>query len=157
MKVDETKFAAMEQIVKVMGDLVDKGDFQQVSQSVLWGQLGLHVDPSILQFFCCDAQAAALGNKAEVPLGLNIRDLVRHSEISRGTQSVVYKGQYENQRVAIKTAKIGKAADLDNFKLEVVVMSKLRHVPSVVSLVAARLVPPGASLSVAGSARQDMQ
>ncbi|DBA85833.1 TPA: hypothetical protein ACH3X1_005382 [Trebouxia sp. C0004] len=106
----------MEQTVKEMGDLVDKGDFQQ---------------------------AAGLGNKAEVPLGLNTRDLVRHSEISRGTQSVVYKGQYENQRVAIKTAKIGKAADLDNFKLEVVVMSKLRHVPSVVSLVAARLIPPG--------------
>ncbi len=36
MKVSETMFAAMEQIVKEMGDLVDKGDFQQVSQSVLW-------------------------------------------------------------------------------------------------------------------------
>lgn len=81
-----------------------------------------------------------------MPLGLSTGDLVRHAEISRGTQSVVYEGQYGNQRVAIKTAKIGKAADLDNFTLEVVVMSKLRHVPSVVSLVAARLVPPGASL-----------
>jgi len=119
--------------------------------------VGSPAPPIDFAFFCCDAQAAGLGNKAEVPLGLNTRDLVRHSEISRGTQSVVYKGLYENQRVAIKTAKIGKAADLDNFKLEVVVMSKLRHVPSVVSLVAARLVPPGASLSVACSARQDMQ
>ena len=92
-----------------------------------------------------------------MPLGLKTRDLLKHSQISRGTQSVVYDGKYENQRVAIKIAKIGKAADLDNFKLEVMVMSKLRHVPSVVSLVAARLVPPGASLSVACSARQEMQ
>ncbi len=38
MKVSETKFAAMEQIVKEMGDLVDKGDFQQVSQTLLWGK-----------------------------------------------------------------------------------------------------------------------
>ena len=72
------------------------------------------------------------------------------AEISRGTQSIVYEGQYADQRVAIKKAKIGKSADLDNFKLEVLVMAKLRHVRSVVSLVAARLIPPGASLSVAG-------
>ncbi len=95
-----------------------------------------------------DVQAAEVGNKAEVPLGLSPREIVTKAEISRGTQSVVYEGDYADQRVAIKKAKIGKSADLDSFKLEVAVMAKLRHVSSVVSLVAARLLPPGASLSV---------
>ena len=36
MKVDETKSASMEQTVQEMGDLVDKGEFQQVSKAVLW-------------------------------------------------------------------------------------------------------------------------
>jgi len=35
----------MEQTVKDMGDLVDKGDFQQVSFALL---LGRHADPSTL-------------------------------------------------------------------------------------------------------------
>lgn len=91
-----------------------------------------------------------LGNTAEPPLGISSADLITKAEVSRGSQSVVYEGQYADQRVAIKKAKIGRSADLDNFKLEVLVMAKLRHVRSVVSLVAARLIPPGASLSVAG-------
>ena len=97
---------------------------------------------------CCrHCQAAEVGNEAEVPLGLGAGDVVSLSEVSRGAQSVVYEGQYRDQRVAIKKAKIGKSSDLDNFKLEVLVMASLRHVSSVVSLVAARLVPPGASLA----------
>ena len=100
--------------------------------------------------FFSTAQAAMLGNTAEPPLGISSADLITKAEVSRGSQSVVYEGQYADQRVAIKKAKIGRSADLDNFKLEVLVMAKLRHVRSVVSLVAARLIPPGASLSVAG-------
>ena len=95
----------------------------------------------------CFAQAADVGNKADVPLGLAARDVHIKSEVSRGTQSVVYEGVYVDQRVAIKKAKISKSVDLDNFKLEVVVMAALRHVSSVVSLVAARLIPPGAGLA----------
>lgn len=73
-------------------------------------------------------------------------DLTISAELSQGTQSIVHDGKYRDQHVAIKKAKIGKSADLDSFKLEVAIMAKLRHVSSVVSLIAARLVPPGVSL-----------
>lgn len=92
------------------------------------------------------AQAANVGNRAEIPLGLAQSDLEMTTELSRGTQSTVFEGKYQDQHVAVKKAKIGKSADLDSFKLEVAIMIKLRHVSSVVSLIAARLVPPGASL-----------
>ena len=91
------------------------------------------------------SQAAHVGNQAEPPLGLTTSEFTTLRELSRGTQSIVYEGKYRDQHVAVKKAKIGKSADLDSFKLEIAVMAKLRHVSSVVSLVAARLVPPGAS------------
>lgn len=93
-------------------------------------------------------QAADIGNRAEVPLGLATSDLTTLGKLSSGTQSIVYEGRYRDQHVAIKKAKIGKSSDLDSFKMEIAMMAKLRHVSSVVSLVAARLVPPGASLLV---------
>ena len=127
-----------------MASLVDRGDFKQVTM-VTTVEVGL---PHRLQRYkSCGTQAAQVGNQADVPLGLDARDLLTKSEISRGTQSIVYEGAYENRRVAIKKARISKSADLDNFKLEVVVMANLRHVSSVVSLVAARLIPPGAGLA----------
>ena len=94
-----------------------------------------------------DAQAADVGNKAAVPLGIANSDLQIVAEVSRGTQSTIHEGRYRDQSVVVKKAKISKSADLDNFKLEVAVMASLRQVSSVVSLVAARLVPPGASLA----------
>ena len=116
-----------------MASLVDRGDFKQVTM-VTTVEVGL---PHRLQRYkSCGTQAAQVGNQADVPLGLDARDLLTKSEISRGTQSIVYEGAYENRRVAIKKARISKSADLDNFKLEVVVMANLRHVSSVVSLVA---------------------
>ena len=92
------------------------------------------------------SQAANVGNRADLPLGLAKSDVTTSAELARGTQSIVYEGKYRDQHVAIKKAKIGKSADLESFKFEVAVMAKLRHVSSVVSLVAARLVPPGVSL-----------
>ena len=93
------------------------------------------------------AQAADVGNKAAIPLGVATHDIEIVAELSRGTQSTVHEGRYRDQPVAVKKAKISKSVDLDNFKLEVAVMAGLRQVSSVVSLVAARLVPPGASLA----------
>ncbi|KAL3150178.1 hypothetical protein ABBQ32_000038 [Trebouxia sp. C0010 RCD-2024] len=106
----------VDKVIADMNTLVDRGDF---------------------------AQAANIGNRAEVPLGVAQADIGMTSELSQGTQSTVFEGKYQNQHVAIKKAKIGKSADLDSFKLEVAIMFKLRHVSSVVSLIAARLVPPG--------------
>ena len=135
----------VESALQQMASLVDKGDFQQVGMVIT---IRLVIPGLQQRHSFCVAQAAQVGNQADVPLGVAPRDLLTKSEISRGTQSIVHEGVYEGQRVAIKKAKISKAADLDNFKLEVVVMTNLRHVSSVVSLVAARLIPPGAGLAV---------
>ena len=69
-------------------------------------------------------------------------------KISHGAQSTVSNGLYQGQAVAVKKAKVSRSADLDNFKLEIIIMAELRHVKNVVGLLAARLLPPGANLQV---------
>lgn len=134
------EFVGIDQAIADMNTLVDRGDFAQVCR--LATDNGM---PNTILTVCLLAQAANIGNRAEVPLGVSQADIGMTSELSQGTQSTVFEGKYQDQHVAIKKAKIGKSADLDSFKLEVAIMVKLRHVSSVVSLIAARLVPPGAS------------
>ena len=134
----------IESALHQMASLVDRGDFKQVTMVTT---LEVGMPHRVQRYKFCGTQAAHVGNQADVPLGLDARDLLTKSEISRGTQSIVYEGAYDDRRVAIKKARISKSADLDSFKLEVVVMANLRHVSSVVSLVAARLIPPGAGLA----------
>lgn len=93
-------------------------------------------------------QAAQVGNSAEVQLGVSTQAVQMHDKISHGAQSTLFNGLYQAQAVAVKKAKISKSADLDNFKLEIIIMAELRHVKNVVGLLAARLLPPGASLQV---------
>jgi hypothetical protein len=52
------------------------------------------------------------------------------------------QGLYENQHVAVKRCKIGKAADLLSFQQEVTLLSQMRH-PGIVRLLAAKALPPG--------------
>lgn len=94
------------------------------------------------------SQAAELGNAAEVKLGISMQSVQLKGQISHGTQSTVFNGLYSDQSVAVKKAKISKSSDLENFKLEVIIMAELRHVTNVVSLLAACLIPPGANLQV---------
>jgi hypothetical protein len=56
------------------------------------------------------------------------------------------QGRYKEQHVAVKRCKIGKAADLLSFQQEVTLLSQMRH-PGIVSLLAAKALPPGSTLS----------
>lgn len=56
------------------------------------------------------------------------------------------QGWYKEQHVAVKRCKIGKAADLLSFQQEVTLLSQMRH-PGIVSLLAAKALPPGSTLS----------
>ena len=55
------------------------------------------------------------------------------------------QGRYKEQHVAVKRCKIGKAADLLSFQQEVTLLSQMQH-PGIVSLLAAKALPPGSTL-----------
>ena len=57
------------------------------------------------------------------------------------------QGCYKQQNVAVKRCKIGKAADLLSFQQEVTLLSQMRH-PGIVSLLAAKALPPGENVLV---------
>lgn len=88
------------------------------------------------------ATACAIGLRAEVPLSLSAAELNMEAEpISRGAESTVYAGTYNGQRVAIKKLRLSTSSDLDRFRNELVLLSRLKH-DNVVALVGARVLPP---------------
>jgi hypothetical protein len=70
-------------------------------------------------------------------------EVMRTSQHLEGTR---VQGWYKDQHVAVKRCKIGKAADLLSFQQEVTLLSQMRH-PGIVSLLAAKALPPGSALS----------
>ena len=53
------------------------------------------------------AQAAHLGNQAEIPLGVPKADLQLDTLVYQGQQGSVSKGTYQGNPVAVKRARIG--------------------------------------------------
>ncbi|KAK9828917.1 hypothetical protein WJX72_002777 [[Myrmecia] bisecta] len=87
------------------------------------------------------AEAAAVGNRATVPLGIASSSLACSAELSRGTQSTVHSATYHQQPVAVKKARIGTSSDLAYFRKEIRIMAQLQH-RNVMGLLAAKLLPP---------------
>lgn len=133
----------LQQAVCEMSSLVDQGSFAEARHTAC-----MRLFPILCFRGHAVLQAAHVGNSAEVQLGVDTQSVTLKDKISHGTQSTVYNGSYSGNDVAVKKAKISKSSDLDNFKLEIIIMADLRHVTNVISLLAARLLPPGASLQV---------
>ncbi|CAL8468340.1 g7880 [Coccomyxa elongata] len=86
-------------------------------------------------------KAAKLGNSASIPLGVAKADLHISDTLYNGQQGSVLRGMFQNEDVAVKKARISTAQDLDNFRKEVSLMSRVAH-PNVVRLLAAHVLPP---------------
>ena len=78
--------------------------------------------------------ARLLGLAATIPLGLRCGTELQLGQcLSKGAESVVYRGSMDGQEVAIKKMRIGTSADLNRFRRELQMLAKLDH-PNVVKL-----------------------
>eukprot|EP00798_Chlamydomonas_sp_ICE-L_P019425 gene19425-26082_t len=87
------------------------------------------------------AKARDLGNAAPVQLAAIASELHLGPQISEGAESVVKRGRYKDQEVAVKKMRITTSADLERFRQELVMLASIDH-PNVVKLLCAKAVPP---------------
>ncbi|CAK0781962.1 hypothetical protein CVIRNUC_005517 [Coccomyxa viridis] len=87
------------------------------------------------------AEAASLGNQARIPLGVPKAALHLKAVLFEGQQGSVSQRELNGTPVAVKRARISTGQDLDNFRREISLMSRMAH-PNVVSLLAACVLPP---------------
>lgn len=92
---------------------------------------------------CLSLKAAALGSKVAPPLAICIAEFQNSVEIASRASCSVSRAQWRGKPVAVKKAKISSSRDLEFFRREAVLLSKLTH-PNMTALLAARLLPPGA-------------
>lgn len=72
------------------------------------------------------------------------QDVTIYEQLGSGAFGTVYKGDWGGQRVAVKvlqTACASSSKELDSFRQEVAVLSRLRH-PNIIAFLAACTVPP---------------
>lgn len=87
-------------------------------------------------------EAQRIGNAGSIPLAIGSSEVSIQRQLYDAPHSSVNEGKYHGQDVAVKRCKIGTAADLDSFRQEVTLMSRLNH-PNIVRLLAVRALPPG--------------
>lgn len=90
-------------------------------------------------------EARAIGGAAAVPLNVSMADVALGARLSEGAEAMVYCGVFCGSDVAIKRFRIGTSQDLLRFRQELRVLASLRH-PNIVSVVAARCLPPDYAL-----------
>lgn len=86
-------------------------------------------------------EAREIGNAAAIPLAISSSDVELGVRLHDTPQSSVYQGRFQEQDVAVKRCKIGRAADLQSFRQEVALLAQLNH-PGIARLLAVKAVPP---------------
>lgn len=95
------------------------------------------------------AAAETIGAAAALPLSIPKASLQQGAQLSEGAQATVYAARYTPAGasspvdVAVKRPRIRESADLERFRAEVGLLATLRH-PGLVTLLGARMLPPGA-------------
>jgi len=92
---------------------------------------------------CSSVQAAEIGNDFMVPLGVASAELQFQASLYQGQQGSVMSGRWRERGVAIKKARIGSSADMERFRMEVRLLLLAGNHGNVVTLLAARALPPG--------------
>ncbi|GMH08102.1 hypothetical protein Nepgr_009942 [Nepenthes gracilis] len=94
---------------------------------------GKVVEPNTCIRGCCHSKT--------IPLHLPPSAYSLSSPIARGTESVVYEGTLDGEKVAIKKPVLSTSEDIDKFHKQLQLLCKLNH-PGIATLVAAHAMPP---------------